>query len=501
MSGEILFMKKRTGKSFYIAILAAILFFGGVFSVYAAALSFSPSSGTFNSGKTFTVAITIDGTGESINTSEAKIAFDKTALAVQSISKDGSGFNMWSTEPAFNNAAGELTYGGGSPSGFSGKKNVLSIVFKGLKEGETKVYFSSASILAADGKGTDVLSATNTAAFIINKSAANENSVAETSLIPSGSGGSTNLPAVPVISSNTHPDTEKWYKENVAVFKWTVPGDVDNVRILLDDSPKSVPSLSNTPPISKKEYKDVGDGTKYFHAMFHNKSGWGTPAHRQFLVDTTPPGKFTIESRSDVPNPGDTSLVFLVTDKSSGVDYYELSLDGASSTRVEAKNVSAKGEYKLNALPEGDHTVKIRAFDKVGNMMQAEGTFTVTKPVSASAATGEQIVVEGASPMPYWVSFIFLALAIFLAGLLYSERRKFARDKEQLKGEADEAGDKLGKIFTALRDEAEEQIRTLSGKPNLSDSEREILEHLKEALDMSEELLEKEVEDVRKLLR
>jgi hypothetical protein len=294
---------------------------------------------------------------------------------------------------------------------------------------------------------------------------------------------------------------EQWYKENTALFKWNVPRDVDNVRILLDDNAKSVPSLSNTPPIAEKEYKEIADGTKYFHVMFHNKSGWGTPAHRKLLIDSTPPDKFTIESRSDTPNPGDTSLVFLVTDKSSGVDHYELIIDGGASTTLQTKDVSSKGEYKLETLSEGEHSVKIRAFDKVGNVMQAELTFTVAKPIPIVDATGDQIVVEGASPMPYWVSFIFLALAVFLAGMMYSERRKFAREKEELKTESDEVGEKLGKIFTALRDEAEEQIRILSGKPNLSDSEREILERLKEALDLSEELLEKEVEDVRKLLR
>jgi hypothetical protein len=302
--------------------------------------------------------------------------------------------------------------------------------------------------------------------------------------------------------SDTHPDSEMWYKENLVVFKWNVPRDVDNVRILLDDSAKSVPSISNTPPISEKEFKDVADGTKYFHVMFHNKSGWGTPAHRKVLIDTAPPEKFSIESRSDTPNPGDTSLIFLVTDKSSGVDHYELTVDGGASTTIQAKDVSSKGEYKPETLKEGEHSVKIRAFDKVGNTAQAELSFTVAKPIPiATGATGDQIVVEGASPMPYWVSFIFLALAVFLGGMMYSERRKFAREKEELKIESDEAGDKLGKIFTALRDEAEEQIRALSGKPNLSDSEREILERLKEALDLSEELLEKEMEDVRKLLR
>jgi hypothetical protein len=492
-------MRSCIRNNFHVFFLAALLFLGGVFSVSAATLSFTPSSGNYNVGKPFTIAVTVDGAGELVNTSEGKISFDKAALAVQSVNKDGSAFGLWSTEPAFDNTSGEITYSGGSTSGFSGKKTAFSIVFKALKTGNTEVSFSTGSVLAADGKGTDVLSAKTPATFTIAEGTVSDSP--PVTAPPSSGGGSTSLPAVPVITSDTHPDTEVWYKANTVTFKWTVPRDVDNVRILLDDSPRSVPSISNTPPIAEKQFTDVADGTKYFHAMFHNKSGWGTPAHRKVLIDKSPPEKFTIESRTDTPNVGDTSLVFSVIDKASGIDHYELSIDGGASTTLQTKDVSAKGEYKLETLPEGDHTAKVRAFDKVGNMAESEANFTVAKPIPVAATTGDTIVVEGASPLPYWISFIFLAFAIILAGMLYNDRRKFARDKEQLKGEADEAGDKLGKIFSALRDEAEEQIRTLSGKPNLSDSEREILERLKEALDLSEELLEKEVEDVRKLLR
>ncbi|MFA6494469.1 MAG: hypothetical protein WCT49_05440 [Candidatus Paceibacterota bacterium] len=485
-------------KKIHIFFVATGLFFGGVFFVSAATISFTPSSGSFNTGKTFTVAVTIDGSGQPINSSEAKISFDKTALSVQSLSKDGSPFGMWPADPAFDNAAGTVSYTGGATAPFSGKKNIISIVFKALKEGSTGLSFSSASVMS--GPGTEVLSASSSAAFTITAAAVEETPTPVTP--PATVGGSASLPAIPVISSDSHPDPEKWYKEKTASFKWNLPRDVDNVRILLDDNARSVPSISNTPPISSKVFKDVGDGTKYFHVMFHNKSGWGTPAHRQVLIDTTPPDKFTIESRSDTPGIGDTSLVFLVTDKSSGIDHYKLSIDGGASTTVQTKDVTSKGEYKLDSLPEGNHTAKVLAVDKVGNITEASAEFTVVKAAPiAAASTGDQIVVESASPIPYYVSFIFLALCVFLAGLLYSERRKFVREKEELKTESDEAGDKLGKIFTALRDEAEEQIHALSGKPNLSDSEREILERLKEALDLSEELLEKEVEDVRKLLR
>jgi hypothetical protein len=481
------------------AFLSAAIFPSALF---AATISFNPDSGTFGSGKTFNVSLAVDGGGQAVNAAEANITFDKTILSVQSVSKDGSAFSMWPVEPVFDNAKGTISLGGGTAAAFSGKKNILTIVFKGLKEGDAQVAVTSGNITAADGKGTDVLApdGKKTATFTIGK--------AETATVPpppsSGttpSSGSVSLPAIPVITSETHPDPEKWYKENAAIFKWTVPRDVDNVRITLDDSPRSVPSLSNTPPIFEKEFKDITDGTKYFHVMFHNKSGWGTPAHRQVLIDKTPPEKFTIESRADTPSSGDTSLVFLVTDKSSGIDYYEMSIAGASSTRILASDVSSKGEYKLDKLSEGDYSVKIRAFDKVGNMAEAEATFTVAKPVAVAAPAGEVVVAPPASTLPYWVSLIFVALSVFLSGVLFSERRKFAREKEQIKSEADEAGDKMGKVFSALRDEMEEQIRALSAKPNLSDFEREVLERIKEALDMSEEIIDKEIEDVRKLLR
>lgn len=134
-------------------------------------------------------------------------------------------------------------------------------------------------------------------------------------------------------------------------------------------------------------------------------------------------------------------------------------------------------------------------------MTQSEATFTVVKPVPVAAPSGDVVVAPPASTLPYWLSLIFLSLAVFFAGMMYSERRKTVSAREQMKVEADEAADKLGKVFSALRDEVEEQIRALSAKPNLTDFERETLERIKEALDVSEEIMDKEIDDVRKLLR
>ena len=60
--------------------------------------------------------------------------------------------------------------------------------------------------------------------------------------------------------------------------------------------------------------------------------------------------------------------------------------------------------------------------------------------------------------------------------------------------------DNLGNIFSALREEVGEQTGALFQKPNPSSQDREVMQNINEAIDLSEELLSKEVEDVRKLL-
>ena len=101
----------------------------------------------------------------------------------------------------------------------------------------------------------------------------------------------------------------------------------------------------------------------------------------------------------------------------------------------------------------------------------------------------------------YWVSLIFMALLMTVIGILVFDRKRRAEENEQIKREAIEAGERLVSVFDVLREEIEEKILLLSHKPNMTDNERQILEGLKNALDISEELLDKEIEDVRKLVK
>ena len=72
-----------------------------------ATLSLTPASGSYAAGGTFTVSVALDsGGGVGVNAADGTITFDSTMLAVQSISKDSSVFNLWTSDPSFSNAAG-----------------------------------------------------------------------------------------------------------------------------------------------------------------------------------------------------------------------------------------------------------------------------------------------------------------------------------------------------------------------------------------------------------
>jgi hypothetical protein len=154
----------------FTAFLFFFLFFGSN-TANAATLNFSPSSGNFTVGNIFTVNILINTQSVSINNAEVVVNFPKDLLEVVSTSKSGSIFSLWVEEPNFSNSSGTLSFNGGVPTpGYTGSAGrALSVVFRVKKIGSASVVFSSASVRANDGLGTDVLTSKNQANFDLSK--------------------------------------------------------------------------------------------------------------------------------------------------------------------------------------------------------------------------------------------------------------------------------------------------------------------------------------------
>lgn len=356
---------------FSFCLLIFIFFILGIKAAKAADLYLSPSSGSYEVNKAFSVNIYVSTPTQSINAVSGSISFSQDKLEVTSLSKGGSMISLWVKEPSFSNSAGKISFEGIILNpGFTGKAGkTITVNFKIKSEGKASLNFSSGSILANDGKGTNILTKMSGGSYSLGKTEESSSPPASTADTEKEktSEVSSEAPPAPVISSSTHPDPEKWSSNNDPEFSWDVPGGVTAVKLLLDKKPQENPSVLYTPPIREKKFEDLEDGICYLHIRFKNQYGWGIVAHRKIMIDTEPPEPFTIQvdQGEDPTNPAPI-LHFQTTDSLSGVEYYEVKIGEGEKISLTFA-VIKHNPFQLPLQAPGKHTVIIKAFDRAEN--------------------------------------------------------------------------------------------------------------------------------------
>ena len=366
----------------------------------AATLSFSPSSGSYTVTSTFPVAVYVSSSDQAVNAASGVILFPADTLEVVSISKNGSIIGLWAQEPSFSNSEGRATFEGIILNpGFRGQAGkIITITFKVKATRSASLTFSSASVLANDGQGTNILTTLGNASFFLGSpdlSALESTTVAETA----------GTPGAPRVFSSSHPDPNKWYAQSLAKFTWTLPSDVTEASLLMSQIPQAIPTVMYVPAVSSKEIDNVVDGIWYFHARLRNALGWGSTSHLRFQIDTEKPYQFTIEERrrQDLTEPRAT-FVFGAKDRMSGIDYYEVQIDGESP---HIWREEGKGFYETPVVGPGRHTLIAKAVDKAGNsladsvefMVEALETPRITE-YPKKLASGEILTIKGITKYP-----------------------------------------------------------------------------------------------------
>jgi hypothetical protein len=477
-------------------------------SAYAADVLLSPASGSYNQGQTFTVNVTADPKGDSINAVEADLKFDPAVLSVVSVGKEGSAFSLWTTEPEFSNSAGTIAFGGGSPTPFSSRSTLMTVTFRALAEGSGSVSFGTASALAADGRGTDVLDASTggTYTVTVGETPVTPEPTAEPEPVDEAGDSSAAIsfgdpPRAPEVGSPSFLDPDFWYSKIDGLFLWEIPFDVSAVAVEIATSSDNRPTKVFDPPIEEFAVSAVNlsDGVQYLSVQFENQVGWGGITNRKIQIDTTPPEPFDINVQSGTSVSSFPLLVFEANDVTSGIEYYELSV--AQKEPLEVTPDEAKLGYLLTELEDGTYTVKIIAYDKAGN--EAESTVPVL--ITAGWMPASDVEEE----YSFWLFFTGTVIVIILLTLIafaefayiIYERRQFAKKEGKLRKETREIQDQMEKIFSALRDEIYDQVNAITKRPRLSAKEKEAVEGLNQALEVSETLIEKEINDVKKILK
>jgi hypothetical protein len=349
-----------------------------------ASLFLSPPSGTKYVGDKFNVLVYVSTTQAS-NTYDVYLSVSN--LTVTGISVGGSICILHPTPPSFNNISAHFRCGLPTP-GYTGSGGYIgSISVKGNSPGTAKVFVDSNSqVLANDGAGTNILQSRGTATFTIQPQPT----------------------AAPSVASTTHPDQDKWYKNKTAILNWSGAGTSFSYQI--DQNPDTIPDQTSEGSDTTKSFGDLTDGTWYFHIIVKGTNGtWSSPTHYRLQIDTTPPEKFTPEADPKQNAEKRPIIAFNTTDKTSGIDHYELRIDGGKWETV-------ANPYQIPKITSGNHKVEVKAVDKAGNETVGSVDISIkeikppiiTRPEDGSVFTyGSEILITGKSFANYQVK-IFL---------------------------------------------------------------------------------------------
>ena len=468
----------------------------------AASLYFSPSSGSYSVGKTFTVSVYVSSYDQAINAASGIISFPQDKLQVISLSKTGSLMSLWVQEPSFSNTSGTINFEGIvlNPGFIGSSGKIISITFKTKVKGITSLNFSSASVLANDGKGTNILTSSGSASY---------NIIAAVTTTTSPK-----TPDAVVISSETHPDPKKWYSASVAKFSWPVSKDITDVRLLISKNANAVPTIVYTPPVSDKTVTNLGEGIWYFYVQLKDKYGWGDISSFRLQIDNTPPGPLDIRIDNE-GNPANSQPLFWIKaiDSFSGIDFYNIEIGEAGeiyNLQISPDEVS-EGFYRIPSCAPGTYPVTIKAVDKAGKYSSATSELIIELPINddnkeeppiynplreTRLASIGYFIVHNINIS--FIIFVICFLSLIILGIifwLHIRRVKFLQDS--LKEKAEEIEKTLYAAFNNLRKEVTKQVAKLDGNDVLSEREEEINERLKKSIRNSEQIINQKLKDIK----
>ncbi|MDD5039662.1 MAG: carboxypeptidase regulatory-like domain-containing protein [Patescibacteria group bacterium] len=351
-------------------------------AAHAATLYLAPSSASPTVGGSFNVSVGVNTAGVAINSAQATVTYPNDILEVTAISQAGV-FSLWPVTPSYSNASGTITFAGGVPNpGYTGSGGgIITITFHALVAGTANVTIGSASVLANDGLGTNVLTGSAGGTYTVSEPGEPPPPP------PPPPEEEKHLPVAPTITSPTHPEQALWYAVADSTFEWTQQSGVTGFSYAFDDQASTTPDTIRDTTGRSSSYTETGDGTWYFHVRAENEDGWGPAGHYKVQIDRTPPLEFSIDLLDGKRTQNKTPRIsFETTDATSGIHHYGISVDGLAVVLVD---VGATTPYTLPELADGKHTVRALAYDFAGNSTSASESFTIGAPTTPVPPDGQ----------------------------------------------------------------------------------------------------------------
>ncbi len=304
-------------------------------------------------------------------------------------------------------------------------------------------------------------------------------------------------PEAPVVNFSAASNDGWVIAATSTTFSWELSEGITAVAVAVKEEAGTEPDKAYRPPVSEFtiDPKELSEGLHYLSVQFKNETKWGYITEVSFWVDNTPPEPFNIKMQS-VNDDGGFVLSLEAIDTLSGIDHYEVSLD--DRVPLILSDTEAEKGFVLVPNKSGDHNILVKAFDKAGNVR--ENSVTALLGSTDKLLEQNKQLLDWQNKVTLLIGLLSLLILLMLA-FLVSERRRYAKQLLNIKVETEEIHQQLVRIFNALRDEVYDQIRAITKKPKLSKAEKEAVESLDKALQVSESLIEKEIADVKNIVK
>ncbi len=259
---------------FRLSIVTTLLWvFGGILSAQAAGFDIKTITSTCRIGSNISLEILLNSTEVAANAVQGTIRFSSIMLTLIDLNTKGSLVQFWVQEPIKNNVSGLISFEGAILNpGYLGKSGkILELIFSCRQEGITPISFSSGSILANDGKGTNILDKLSSLDITILPKA----TAIDTTGIIAGTKVPPKLILEPIARKATNP---------VATFAFKLQGaeNPDYYEIVLDKgSPEIWPLAKGL--IYKTPILDFGNHTLEVRAVY--KNDYSLIANQEFVVE------------------------------------------------------------------------------------------------------------------------------------------------------------------------------------------------------------------------
>ncbi len=465
---------------YLISTFSLIIFFNlFIFHVFAANIGFSANISTYNVGSTINVKVYVSS-NSSINAIAANIQFPKNLLSLLSISKTGSIINLWAQEPVLSNTYGTGSFEGVVLKGYSGNYGkAVTLVFRAKAVGKAMISFKSASILANDGNGTEVL----------NKKGVINLNISKATIKPVLNKNKINTNIIISVIKNRLPSS------TLNKFLITSPQIVSNksYSIQIDDNEKLIwiddgthvyqaPQLINGPHVIKVMAVDLNSNSL---SGFLNFS---TIIPKVPVITYYPKKVFTDE------------FIILKGIADSKVNI-EIAIKNIDNNSLFVGNVSTNNEGEFIYVP--NNKLKKGKYSIIARSVSLDGVYSgYMEPIYIES--NEHTIQSSILSISNLITMLIPLISIiaFLIIILLYFYRKIKKHQLSLKREINKAGGIISKRFKTLDIDLKKEIsifEKIRDHKYLNKGERVFLAKFKEDIKETEILINKEIDKINKL--